>query len=56
MNGAQNLMNTKTLILFISVFLCFYKTGFTQSLQQSVQAALENNEGLKSQRVLLDNS
>jgi hypothetical protein len=56
MNGAQNLMNTKTLILFISVFLWFYKTGFTQSLQQSVQAALENNEGLKSQRVLLDNS
>ena len=56
MNGAQNLMNTKTFILFISVFLCFYKTGFTQSLQQSVQTALENNEGLKSQRVLLDNS
>ena len=56
MNWAQNLMNAKTFILFISVFLCFCKTGFTQSLQQSVQTALENNEGLKSQRVLLDNS
>ena len=48
MNGAQNLMNTKTCILLISVFLCFYKTGFTQSLQQSVQTALENNEGLRT--------
>ena len=49
-------MNTKTLILFTSVFLCFYKIAFTQSIKQSVQSALENNEGLKSQRVLLDNS
>ena len=49
-------MNTKTFILFTSVFLCFYKIAFTQSIKQSVQSALENNEGLKSQRVLLDNS
>ncbi len=56
MNGTENLMNTKTFILFTSVFLCFYKIAFTQSIKQSVQTALENNEGLKSQRVLLDNS
>ena len=49
-------MNTKTFILFTSVFLCFYKIAFTQSIKQSVQTALENNEALKSQRVLLDNS
>ncbi len=56
MNGAQYIMNTKTFILFILVFLCYYKTAFTQSIEQSVQMALENNEGLKSQRVLLENS
>ena len=56
MNKAQNLMNTKTFILFFLVFLCFYKTAFAQSIKQSIQTALENNEGLKSQRVLLDNS
>ena len=56
MNEAQNLMNTKTFILFLLFFLCFYKTAFTQSINQSVQMALKNNEELKSQRVLLDNS
>ena len=56
MNGAQHLMNTKIFIYFTLVFLCFYKIAFTQSIKQSVQTALENNEGLKSQRVLLDNS
>ena len=49
-------MNTKTFILFLLFFLCFYKTAFTQSINQSVQMALKNNEELKSQRVLLDNS
>ena len=49
-------MNTKTFIFVISVFLCFYKTAFAQSIKQSVQTALERNESLKSQRVLLDNS
>ena len=49
-------MNTKTFLLLISVVLCFYKTAFTQSIKQSVQMALENNESLKSQKLLLDNS
>ena len=49
-------MNTKTFIILTSVILCFCKTAFTQSIKQSVQTALDNNESLKSQKVLLDNS
>ncbi len=49
-------MNKKTLIILISVILCFYEASFSQNLKQSVQNALNNNESLKSQKVLLDNS
>ncbi len=49
-------MNTKALIMLTSVILCCCKVAFTQSIKQSVQIALNNNQSLKSQKVLLDNS
>ena len=38
------------------MFLLHHKGSFAQSIKQSVQTALENNESLKTQKVLLDNS
>ena len=49
-------MNIKIFIMLISVALFFCKAAFTQSIKQSVQMALDNNQSLKSQKVLLDNS
>ncbi len=49
-------MNIKTFIILTSVILFFCKEAFTQTLKESVQTALDNNESLKSQKVLLDNS
>ena len=49
-------MNTKTFIMITSVILCFCKSVFAQSIKQSALMALDNNESLKSQKVLLDNS
>ncbi len=49
-------MNIKTFILLISVIFCVCKEAFTQSIKESVQTALDNNESLKSQKILLDNS
>ena len=49
-------MKTKFLLILISMFLLHHKGTFAQSIKQSVQTALENNESLKTQRVLLDNS
>ena len=48
-------MKTKFLIILIPMLLLIYK-GFGQSITRSVQTALDNNESLKSQKVLLDNS
>ncbi|MDC3076057.1 TolC family protein, partial [Paracoccaceae bacterium] len=48
-------MNTKLLIL-MPMLLLFSREAYGQSVQQSVQKALDNNESLKSQKVLLDNS
>ena len=49
-------MNIKTFIIVTSVIFCFCKEAFTQSIRESVQTALDYNESLKSQKVLLDNS
>ncbi len=49
-------MNIKTLIILTWVIFFFCKVAFTQNIKESVQAALDNNESLKSQKVLLDNS
>ena len=49
-------MNTKVLIILIPMFLFLYKGASGQSIKKSVQTALDNNESLKSQKVLLDNS
>ena len=49
-------MKTKFLLILISIFLLHHKGTFAQSIKQSVQTALENNESLKTQKVLLDNS
>ena len=49
-------MNIKTFILIIPVLFCFHKAALTQTLNKTVQTALDNNESLKSQKVLLDNS
>ena len=49
-------MNAKTFIILISTILCFCEAAFSQNINQSVQTALENNESLKSQKALLDNS
>ncbi len=49
-------MNTKFLIILISILLLIYKGASGQSIKRSVQTALDNNESLKSQKVLLDNS
>ena len=38
------------------MLLVLHKGSYAQSLQQSVQTALENNESLKAQKVLMDNS
>ena len=49
-------MITKFLTLLISMLLLFYKGAYGQSINQSVQTALDSNDSLKSQKVLLDNS
>ena len=49
-------MNIKAFIILTSVIFCVCKEAFTQSIKESVQTALNNNESLKSQKVLLDNS
>ncbi|MDC3081623.1 TolC family protein [Paracoccaceae bacterium] len=49
-------MNIKSLILLIPMLLLLYKGASGQSIEQSVQSALDNNASLKSQKVLLDNS
>ncbi len=49
-------MNIKTFIILTLVIFCFCKEAFTQSIKESVKRALEYNESLKSQKVLLDNS
>ena len=49
-------MNTKVLVILIPMLLLLYKGASGQSIKQSVQTALDNNESLKSQKVLLDNS
>jgi outer membrane protein len=49
-------MNIKTFLILTSVTLFFCKEAFTQTIKESVQTALDNNESLKSQKVLLDNS
>ena len=49
-------MNIKTFIILTSVIFCFCKEAYTQSIKESVKTALDNNESLKSQKVLLDNS
>ena len=48
-------MKTKTFIILISVIFWFYNAGFTQGIKQSVKIALDNNDSLRSQKVLLDN-
>ena len=49
------MMNTKVIILIVA-FLCVSQAAYTQTLKQTVREALKNNESLKSQRLLLDNS
>ena len=49
-------MNTKVLTILIPMLLLLYKGASGQSIKNSVQTALDNNESLKSQKVLLDNS
>ncbi len=49
-------MKVKFLILLIPMLFMFNKGASGQSIRQSVQTALDNNESLKSQKVLLDNS
>ncbi len=56
MNRPKNLLNIKAFIILTSIILCFCKEAFTQSIIGSVQTALDNNESLKSQKVLLNNS
>ena len=52
----KNLMKIKIFIILTSVIFCFCKEAYTESIKESVKAALDNNESLKSQKVLLDNS
>ena len=49
-------MKTKVLIILIPMLLLIYKGASGQSIKKSAQIALDNNESLKSQKVLLDNS
>ena len=49
-------MYAKTFIILISTIICLCEAAFSQNIKQSVQTALENNENLKSQKALLDNS
>mgnify|MGYP001179082863 CR=1 FL=1 len=49
-------MQTKFLPILISMLLLFHKGAYGQSINQSVQTALDSNDNLKSQKVLLDNS
>ena len=49
-------MKIKTFIILTSVMFFFCKEAYTQSIKESVKTALDNNESLKSQKVLLDNS
>ena len=49
-------MNTKFLVILISILFLIYNGASGQSIKRSVQTALDNNESLKSQKVLLDNS
>ena len=44
-------MNTKVLVILIPMLLLLYKGASGQSIKQSVQTALDNNESLKSQKV-----
>jgi len=52
----EKFMKTKTFIILISVIFWFYNVGFAQGIKQSVKIALDNNDSLRSQKVLLDNS
>ena len=49
-------MNTKFVIILIPMLLLLCKGASGQNIKKSVQTALDNNESLKSQKVLLDNS
>ena len=49
-------MNTKALIILIPMLLLLYKGASGQSIKKSVQTALDNNESLKRQKILLDSS
>ena len=49
-------MNIKTFIILTSLIFCCCKEAFTQSITESAVTALNSNESLKSQKVLLDNS
>ena len=49
-------MRNKFLIIFIPMLLFFYQGATAQSINQTVQTALDNNESLKSQKKLVDNS
>ena len=49
-------MKIQIFIILTSVMFFFYKEAYTQSMKDSVKAALDNNESLKSQKLLLDNS
>ena len=56
MTRPEKFMKTKTFIILISVIFWFYNVGFAQGIKQSVKIALDNNDSLRSQKVLLDNS
>ena len=49
-------MNKNFLIILISIVFLLYTGASGQSIKKSVQTALDNNESLKSQKMLLDNS
>ena len=49
-------MNKNFLTILILILLLLYKGASGQSVKKSVQTALDNNESLKSQKMLLDNS
>ena len=49
-------MYVKNVIILISTIICLSEAAVSQNIKQSVQTALENNENLKSQKALLDNS
>ena len=49
-------MNPKFLMILIPILLLLYKGALGQSVKKSVRTALDNNESLKSQKMLFDNS